>query len=199
MGPPPNDRHALDRAPHRDGGAPRGYLPARLRPAGSARRLQTRSARLLRGDGDADRQWRRPDHPPRDRTNGRAGRAGRKDADDADRWRGNVDNNPDKWQRPTSLRISTEQVAGTQRTMLVRIGQKIQEVSREVSRAPRVLSQGAGAPDGEAARGRARAAPSPPSASFASLMPRGGSPGHPRLVHNPLAAATRGASPRLAS
>src|SRR5216110_2657658 len=41
------------------------------------------------------------------------------------------------------------------------------------------------------ARGRALAAPSPPSASFAPLTPRGGSPGHPRLAHNPLAGATR--------
>jgi len=83
--------------------------------------------------------------------------------------------------------------------MLVRIGKEIQEVSREVSRAPRVLSQGAGAPDGEAARGRALAAPSPPSASFASLTPRGGSPGHPRLAHTPLTGATRGATNYLVS
>src|SRR5438094_3074663 len=41
------------------------------------------------------------------------------------------------------------------------------------------------------ARGRALAAPSPPPASLASLAPRGGSPGHPRLAHNPLAGATR--------
>jgi len=40
--------------------------------------------------------------------------------------------------------------------------------------------------------GRALAAPSPPAASFASLIPRGGSPGHPRLAHNPLTRATRG-------
>jgi len=85
--------------------------------------------------------------------------------------------------------------------MLVRIGKEIQEVPREVTAfdAPQVLSQGAGAPDGEAARDRALTAPSPPTASFASLTPRGGSPGHPRFAHNPLAGATRGASPRLAS
>ena len=62
------------------------------------------------------------------------------------------------------------------------------------SGARRVLSQGVGAPDGEAVRGRALAAPSPPTASFASLMPRGGSPGHPRLAHTPLTGATRRAT-----
>src|SRR5438270_3141806 len=41
------------------------------------------------------------------------------------------------------------------------------------------------------ARGRALTAPSPPSTSLASLTPRGGSPGHPRFAHNPLARATR--------
>src|SRR5438094_1449438 len=45
------------------------------------------------------------------------------------------------------------------------------------------------------ARGRALAAPSPPSASLAPLAPRGGCPGHPRLAHNPLAGATRDATP----
>src|SRR5438309_2186831 len=33
--------------------------------------------------------------------------------------------------------------------------------------------------------------PPPPSASFAALMPRGGSPGDPRLAHTPLTGATR--------
>src|SRR5437588_63380 len=41
------------------------------------------------------------------------------------------------------------------------------------------------------ARGRALAAPSPPFASFAFAHSAGRSPGHPRLVHNPLAPATR--------
>ena len=53
------------------------------------------------------------------------------------------------------------------------------------SRARRVLSP---------VRGRALAAPSPPTASFASLMPRGGSPGRPRLAHTPLTGATRRAT-----
>src|SRR5207302_4990042 len=53
-------------------------------------------------------------------------------------------------------------------------------------RVRRVLSRG---------RGRALAAPSPPSASFASLTPRGGSPGHPRLAHTPLPRATRRTQP----
>src|SRR5439155_9079414 len=44
------------------------------------------------------------------------------------------------------------------------------------------------------ARGRALAAPSPPSASLAPLAPRGGCPGHPRHAHNPLAGPTRDAS-----
>ncbi len=44
------------------------------------------------------------------------------------------------------------------------------------------------------ARGRALAAPSPPFAAFASRMPRGGSPGHPRRAHGPLAGATRSLS-----
>ena len=85
--------------------------------------------------------------------------------------------------------------------MLVRIGKEIQEVPREVTAfdAPQVLSQGAGAPDGEAARDRALTAPSPPTASFASLTPRGGSPGHPRLAHTPLTGATRGATNYLVS
>ena len=62
--------------------------------------------------------------------------------------------------------------------------------------ASRVLSQGVGAPDGEAARGRVLAAPSPASCSFASLI-RVAGPGLPRLAHNPLAGATRGASCRF--
>ena len=107
-------------------------------------------------------------------------------------WR--PDSNAHQRQWPTHFLYRSEQTAWPQRTVLVRIGKEIQEVSREVSRAPRVLSQGAGAPDGEAARDRALAAPSPPTASFASLMPRGGSPGHPRLAHNPLARATRNSS-----
>ena len=76
--------------------------------------------------------------------------------------------------------------------MLVRIGKEIQEVPREVTAfdAPQVLSP---------VRGRALAAPSPPSASFASLTPRGGSPGHPRLAHTPLTGATRGATNYLVS
>src|SRR5207245_583948 len=39
-------------------------------------------------------------------------------------------------------------------------------------------------------RGCALAAPSPPTASFAPLIPRGGSPGHPRLAPTPPTGAT---------
>src|SRR5438105_6292908 len=59
------------------------------------------------------------------------------------------------------------------------------------SAARRVLSQGVGAPDGEAVRGRALAAPSPPTAAFALLLPRGGAPGRPRAAHPPPPRATR--------
>ena len=55
----------------------------------------------------------------------------------------------------------------------------------------RVLSRAGFALRGPCPLGRALAAPSPPFASFASLTPRGGVPGHPRLAHNPLTRATR--------
>ena len=55
----------------------------------------------------------------------------------------------------------------------------------------RVLSRARFARQGPLPLGRALAAPSPPFASFAALTPRGGSPGHPRFAHNPLARATR--------
>src|SRR5439155_23558794 len=137
--------YALDRAPHGDGGAPRGHLPARLRSAGSARRVQARGPRLLRADARANRRRRRADDHARVGPHRRAGRAGR-----AGRAAEEHDVHERQWQErdrthrpPHEPRRARRQwpddadrrpaEARSQRSVLVRLREEVQEVSRPLA------------------------------------------------------------------
>src|SRR5204863_2767535 len=100
---------------------------------GPPRRLQARSARLLRGDGPPHPALRGPDDPPRDRADRRAGREGGGRSGPADpHERGDDDDRARERQR-TSIGRSRKGEARPERSLLVWLGKEIQEMSRALS------------------------------------------------------------------